>query len=104
MFPIRSRILPSLKKTLEVDLIDSGTEGEPIEKLYKGDGQLIIDLKQVKTPTWGLFLSHDYQPFPFLQTVINLRIYLQVGVKARDVKWLSVWCTVFQQSFGHVVF
>merc|ERR1711936_1456554 len=25
----------------------SGTEGEPIEKLYKGDGQLIIDLKQV---------------------------------------------------------
>merc|ERR1719189_3330279 len=49
----------------------SGTEGEPIEKLYKGDGQLIIDLKQV-------------------------------GVKARDVKWLSVWCTVFQQSFGHV--
>jgi len=51
----------------------SGTEGEPIEKLYKGDGQLIIDLKQV-------------------------------GVKARDVKWLSVWCTVFQQSFGHVVF
>ena len=58
MFPIRSRILPSLKKTLEVDLIDSGTEGEPIEKLYKGDGQLIIDLKQVKTlhsPNLGSF-------------------------------------------------
>jgi len=51
----------------------SGTEGEPIEKLYKGDGQLIIDLKQV-------------------------------GVKARNIKWLSVWCTVFEQSFGHVVF
>ena len=31
------------------DVVDSGTEGEPIEKLYKGDGQLIIDLKQVKT-------------------------------------------------------
>merc|ERR1712226_108767 len=28
----------------------------------------------------------------------------QVNVKASDVKWLSVWCTVFQQSFGHVVF
>ena len=31
------------------DLFDAGTEGEPIEKLYKGDGQLIIDLKQVQT-------------------------------------------------------
>ena len=51
----------------------SGTEGEPIEKLYKGDGQIILDLKQV-------------------------------GVKARNVKWLSFYCTVFEQSFGHVVF
>jgi len=28
----------------------------------------------------------------------------QVNVKAQDVKWLSVWCTVFDLSFGHVVF
>lgn len=48
-------------------------QGEPIETQYDGDGQLIIDLKQV-------------------------------GVKARNVKWLSVWCTVFERSFGHVVF
>jgi len=51
----------------------SGSEGEPIEDQYTGDGQLVIDLKQV-------------------------------GVKARDVKWLSVWCTVFEMSFGHVEF
>jgi len=51
----------------------SGSEGEPIEDKYTGDGQLVIDLKQV-------------------------------GVKARDVKWLSVWCTVFEMSFGHVEF
>merc|ERR1712026_496270 len=51
----------------------SGSQGEPIEDKYTGDGQLIIDLKQV-------------------------------GVKARDVKWLSVWCTVFEMSFGHVEF
>merc|ERR1712215_11578 len=51
----------------------SGTQGEPIEKKYTGNGQLLIDLSQV-------------------------------GVKADQVKWLSVWCTVFQQSFGHVVF
>merc|ERR1712038_273749 len=51
----------------------SGSEGEPIETKYEGDGQLIIDLSQVE-------------------------------VKARDVKWLSVWCTVFERSFGHVVF
>merc|ERR1711922_114043 len=50
----------------------SGTQGEPISKKYSGDGQLIIDLKQV-------------------------------GVKASEVKWLSVWCTVFNLSFGHVV-
>ena len=49
------------------------TEGEPIEEVYEGDGQLVIDLSQV-------------------------------GVKASDVKWLSVWCTVFERSFGHVVF
>lgn len=51
----------------------SGSEGEPIEDKYTGDGQLVIDLKQV-------------------------------GVKARDVKWLSVWCTVFEMSFGHLEF
>jgi len=51
----------------------SGSEGQPIEDKYEGDGQLIIDLTQV-------------------------------GVKAHDVKWLSVWCTVFERSFGHVVF
>eukprot|EP00090_Calanus_glacialis_P021563 TRINITY_DN3325_c0_g1_i2.p1 TRINITY_DN3325_c0_g1~~TRINITY_DN3325_c0_g1_i2.p1 ORF type:complete len:141 (-),score=35.36 TRINITY_DN3325_c0_g1_i2:93-515(-) len=51
----------------------SGSEGEPIEDEYTGDGQLVIDLKQV-------------------------------GVKARDIKWLSVWCTVFEMSFGHLEF
>jgi len=51
----------------------AGSEGEPIEEVYEGDGQLVIDLSQV-------------------------------GVKASDVKWLSVWCTVFERSFGHVVF
>eukprot|EP00092_Neocalanus_flemingeri_P014951 GFUD01016146.1.p1 GENE.GFUD01016146.1~~GFUD01016146.1.p1 ORF type:complete len:141 (-),score=40.95 GFUD01016146.1:12-434(-) len=51
----------------------SGSEGEPIEDKYTGDGQLVIDLKQV-------------------------------GVKARDVQWLSVWCTVFEMSFGHLEF
>jgi len=35
------------------------------------------------------------------QLLIDLK---QVGIQAKDVKWLSVWCTVFQQSFGHVVF
>ncbi|XP_023327550.1 uncharacterized protein LOC111700748 [Eurytemora carolleeae] len=35
------------------------------------------------------------------QLVIDLK---QVGVKANRVKWLSVWCTVFNQSFGHVLF
>merc|ERR1711935_393412 len=51
----------------------SGTSGEPIEQFYNGNGQLLIDLKQV-------------------------------GVKANEVKWLSVWCTVFDLSFGHVKF
>ena len=46
LFPLYIRL--NSKTADEVDLIDSGTEGEPIEKLYKGDGQLIIDLKQVK--------------------------------------------------------
>merc|ERR1712127_647827 len=53
----------------------SGSEGEPIDQEYTGS----------KADT----------------LIINLK---QVGVKARDVKWLSVWCPVFQQSFGHVVF
>jgi len=35
------------------------------------------------------------------QLVLDLK---QVGVKAKDIKWLSVWCTVFQMSFGHVLF
>ena len=48
-------------------------KGQPIEKRYNGDEQLVIDLKQV-------------------------------GVEAKDVKWLSVWCTVFEISFGHVEF
>ena len=50
--------MTKFQKLLEADPIDSGTEGEPIEKLYKGDGQLIIDLKQVKTlhsPNLGSF-------------------------------------------------
>merc|ERR1712105_30433 len=51
----------------------SGSEGEPIQTKYSGEGQLLIDLSQV-------------------------------NVKARDVKWLSVWCTVFNLSFGHVEF
>ena len=60
--------------TIDDDIIDDDiVQGEPIEDKYTGDGQLVIDLKQV-------------------------------GVKARDVKWLSVWCTVFEMSFGHVEF
>lgn len=35
------------------------------------------------------------------QLLVDLK---QVGVKAREVKWLSVWCTVFDLSFGHVQF
>jgi len=35
------------------------------------------------------------------QLIIDLS---QVNVKAKDVKWLSVWCTVFERSFGHVLF
>lgn len=35
------------------------------------------------------------------QLIIDLK---QVGVRASDVKWLSVWCTVFELSFGHVEF
>merc|ERR1739842_17928 len=35
------------------------------------------------------------------QLVIDLS---QVGVRASEVKWLSVWCTVFERSFGHVEF
>lgn len=35
------------------------------------------------------------------QLIIDLS---QVGVKASQVKWLSVWCTVFERSFGHVIF
>ena len=35
------------------------------------------------------------------QLVLDLK---QVGIKARNVKWLSVWCTVFEMSFGHVEF
>lgn len=51
----------------------SGSEDEHIEDKYTGDGQLVIDIKQV-------------------------------GVKARDIKWLSIWCTDYQMSFGHVEF
>ena len=35
------------------------------------------------------------------QLVINME---QVGVKVRDIKWLSIWCTDYQMSFGHVEF
>jgi len=35
------------------------------------------------------------------QLIIDLK---QVGVKSSQVKWLSVWCTVFELSFGHVIF
>jgi len=34
------------------------------------------------------------------QLILDLK---QVGVSAKDVKWVSVWCTVFNQSFGHLV-
>ena len=50
---ILSDSIPKPLKKDEADRIDSGTEGEPIEKLYKGDGQLIIDLKQVKILIFG---------------------------------------------------
>ena len=35
------------------------------------------------------------------QLVIDIS---QVGMKARDIKWLSIWCRDYQMSFGHVEF
>ena len=35
------------------------------------------------------------------QLVIDIS---KVGVKARDIKWLSIWCRDYQMSFGHVLF
>ena len=51
----------------------SGSLGAPLEGLYRGEGRLVVDLRQL-------------------------------GVKAGQVRWLSVWCTVVEQSLGHVVF
>ena len=52
---------------------------------------------------WGLFqgvpIEEKYTGDG--QLIIDLS---QVGVKASQVKWLSVWCTVFERSFGHVEF
>ena len=50
----------------------SGADGEHIKK-YDGDGQLVINMKQV-------------------------------GVKVRNIKWLSIWCSIYQLSLGHVEF
>ena len=35
------------------------------------------------------------------QLVIDLK---QVGVKAGQVKYLTVWCTIINQSFGYILF
>ena len=28
----------------------------------------------------------------------------QLGIKTRDIKWLSIWCEDYQMSFGHLEF
>lgn len=36
--------------------------------------------------------------------VRDTTLTLPEGVKASELKWLSVWCNIFKVSFGHVIF
>ena len=81
-------------------MVVSSTNGCPMEH---PNGQICI------APFfWPPFMMRLFQGVPIEekyegdgQLLIDLS---QVGIKAREVKWLSVWCTVFERSFGHVIF
>merc|ERR1739845_16417 len=63
----------------------TGSQGEPIEIGFEnGGGCLVIDLKQLEGT----------------QDVKSLGLN---KIKADDITWLSVWCTVFNLDFGHTV-
>ena len=59
-------------------------------------------------PSNGRFYSYGDKSVPLLENEFKgdeqIELKLPKGMKTTDLKWLSVWCRLFNMDFGNVVF